>query len=112
MIVTEFYTKGEDSGMPNPSGAGWIVPTQADRGWFYQNLVLGLLESGGSVGAHWFQYMDSNPAATNSDPSNIDSNKGVVNIQYARYDPLLDRMKLLNDDLYAIIGSMHDRGAP
>jgi hypothetical protein len=36
-IITEYYTKGEDSGMPNQSGAGWIVRTQKDRGLFYQN---------------------------------------------------------------------------
>ena len=36
-IITEWYTKGEDSGLPNNTGAGWNVPTQQDRGYFYQN---------------------------------------------------------------------------
>jgi hypothetical protein len=39
-LVTEWYTKGEDSGYPNTSGAGWNCPTQRDRGWFYQNFTL------------------------------------------------------------------------
>jgi hypothetical protein len=43
-IITEYYTKGEDSGMPNQSGAGWIVRTHRDRGVFYQNYHLSLLE--------------------------------------------------------------------
>lgn len=51
-IITEFYTKGEDSGLPNNTGAGWNVRTQADRGWFYQNFVTELLRSGNCVGWH------------------------------------------------------------
>ena len=41
-IVTEYYTKGEDSGLSNQSGAGWIVKTQQDRGLFYQNFCLAI----------------------------------------------------------------------
>ena len=33
-IITEWYTKGEDSGLPNKTGAGWNVPTQAGPGLF------------------------------------------------------------------------------
>jgi len=40
-MVTEFYTKGLDSGMGNTTGAGWVVKTQSDRGLFYQNFVNG-----------------------------------------------------------------------
>ena len=43
IIITEWYAKGMDSGLPNRSGAGWIVKTQADRGRFYQNFTLGLV---------------------------------------------------------------------
>lgn len=31
-IITEFYTKAEDSGLTNVTGAGWKVRTQKDRG--------------------------------------------------------------------------------
>ena len=69
-MITEFYTKGMDSGAANTSGAGWCVPTQQDRGFFYQNFTLALLESKGCVGWHWFRYMDNDPADLTADPSN------------------------------------------
>lgn len=102
MMITEFYTKGMDSGYPNNSGAGWIVETQRDRGLFYQHYVLGLLESKSCVGWHWFKYMDNDPADLRTDPSNRDSNKGIVTIRYEKYLPLLDAMKALNKDIYAV----------
>jgi len=102
-IVTEYYTKGEDSGMPNQSGAGWIVRTQKDRGLFYQNYNLALLESKNCVGWHYFKYQDNDPTATGVDPSNIDANKGIVNNYYQIWDPMMDEMKELNTQVYEII---------
>jgi hypothetical protein len=101
-MITEWYVKGADAGYANWSGAGWIVPTQQDRGAFYQHYVLGLIESGSCVGWHWFKYMDNDPADLITDPSNRDSNKGIVNIRYEEYTPLLEAMKALNDRAYAI----------
>lgn len=95
VIITEFYVKGEDSGMPNNTGAGWVVRTQNDRGLFYQNFILALLESKVCVGWHWFKYADNDPDS-NPDPSNIDSNKGIVSNRYEPYDDLLDDMLLIN----------------
>lgn len=102
-IVTEWYTKGEDSGMPNYSGAGWIVKTQNDRGLFYQDFTLALLESGSCVGFHWFKYQDNDPTDTHADPSNTDANKGVVNNQYKVYEPLVSKMHELNTNIYSLI---------
>jgi hypothetical protein len=102
-IVTEYYTKGEDSGMGNSSGAGWIVRTQEDRGLFYQNYTLALLESKNCVGWHYFKYMDNDPTAKGVDPSNIDANKGIVNADYKPWTPLLDRMKELNAQVYTLV---------
>lgn len=99
-MVTEFYTKGEDSGLGNFSGAGWVVPTQSDRGWVYQNYTLGLLESKCCVGWHWFKYMDNDPTYTNVDPSNVDGNKGIVKINYDPYSDMLEKMKVLNERVY------------
>jgi len=101
-LVTEWYTKGEDSGFPNTSGAGWNVPTQRDRGWFYQNFTLALLESKNCVGWHWFKYLDNDPEDLTTDPSNRDSNKGLVNLRYEPYADLLASMKSLNANLYAL----------
>ena len=100
VLITEWYVKGEDSGMPNTSGAGWIVKTQADRGKFYQNFALGLLESKSCVGFHWFKYRDNDPDDPNADPSNKDSNKGIQNGDYQLYTDLVEKMKEMNDEVY------------
>ncbi len=102
-IITEFYAKGHDSGLANNSGAGWLVPTQKDRGRFYQHFTIGLLESKSCVGWHWFKYRDNNPEDLSTDPSNRDSNKGIINYQYKPYIKLLEDMKKLNNEVYAII---------
>ncbi|MBN1417798.1 MAG: hypothetical protein JXP34_03425, partial [Planctomycetes bacterium] len=109
IIITEWYAKGEDSGLANTSGAGWVVRTQRDRGWFYQNFVLGLLESKVCVGWHWFKYADNDPADTRADPSNRDANKGIVTSRYVPYAPLLDAMAELNDRAYSL-AEFFDRG--
>jgi len=79
------------------------VKTQRDRGLFYQNFVLSLLESKQCVGWHWFKYIDNDPADTKADPSNQDSNKGIVSNRYEPYRPLLDLMKDLNVRAYTLV---------
>jgi hypothetical protein len=105
-IITEYYTKGEDSGMPNQSGAGWIVRTQQDRGLFYQNYNLALLESKNCVGWHYFKYQDNDPEAKGVDPSNVDANKGIVSNRYVQWEPMVEKMKELNLQVYDIIEHM------
>jgi hypothetical protein len=102
-LITEFYVKGMDSGMANTSGAGWVVKTQADRGAFYQNFALALLESKTCVGWHWFKYMDNDPSNTKTDASNRDSNKGILDARFNPYPPLLEAMSKLNHRLYPLI---------
>ena len=102
-FITEFYTKGQDSGMGNISGAGWLVKTQKDRGIHYQNFCLQLLKAKNCVGWHWFRYQDNDPADTTSDPSNSDSNKGLVNTTYNLYSDLADQMKMLNQNKYSLV---------
>jgi hypothetical protein len=102
IMITEFYVKGEDSGLPNTTGAGWIVPTQADRGRFYQHYVLGLLESRSCVGWHWFKYQDNDPDAKGAELSNIDSNKGIVDIRYGPYREFVELMKAVNREVYPL----------
>lgn len=104
LIVTEFYAKGMDvDGLSNESGAGWCVPTQEDRGLFYQNFTLDLLETKVCVGWHWFRYQDNDPGNTKVDASNLNANKGIVNNEYEAYGPLLNRMKELNAGVYSLI---------
>jgi len=102
-IITEYYTKGEDSGMPNQSGAGWIVRTQADRGLFYQNYNLALIESKNCIGWHYFKYQDNDPDAKGVDPSNTDANKGIVNNYYEVWQPMMEKMKELNSQVYNLV---------
>ncbi len=102
-LITEWYAKGMDSGFPNTTGAGWVVKTQADRGLFYQNFALGLLESPGCVGWHWFKYQDNDPNDSKAGASNIDSNKGIVNLRFEPYKPLTNAMRELNAQIYSLV---------
>ncbi|WP_304064415.1 hypothetical protein [Pedobacter glucosidilyticus] len=102
-MITEFYTKGVDTGFPNLSGAGWQVRNQEDRGKAYQNFCLGLLESKNCVGWHWFKYQDNDPDNKKATGSNTDSNKGIVDNDYQFYTPLSNKMKQLNMNRYRLI---------
>lgn len=103
-LVTEFYTKGVDSGLRNTTGAGWQVRTQEDRGLFYENFTNGLIALRSCVGWHWFTYMDNDPTDLKTDRSNRDSNKGVVRWDFSRYEPLLAHMRALNAQVYNLTG--------
>jgi len=76
--------------MPNRTGAGWLVHTQDDRGIFYENFVLTLLESKSCVGWQWFKYQDNDPDDPHAESSNKDSNKGIVDRYYKAYTSLLN----------------------
>lgn len=102
LMITEFYVKGEDSSLPNETGAGWNVQTQTDRGYFYQNFVNELIKSKVCVGWHWFTYRDNDPEDLTTDPSNRDSNKGIVTWDLVYYTALTGQMKLFNDNVYEL----------
>lgn len=102
-FITEFYTKAEETGMSNLSGAGWIVKTQAERGIHYQNFCIKLLQAKNCVGWHWFRYQDNDPSDATADASNKDSNKGIVDTEYKSYRELAESMKQLNDNKYSLI---------
>ncbi|MBI4977023.1 MAG: LamG domain-containing protein [Spirochaetes bacterium] len=103
IIISEWYAKGDDMGFPNTTGAGWLVKTQTDRGLYYQHYLLGLLESKTCVGSHWFKYMDNDTNDMNAEPSNRDSNKGIVQVTFEPYTTVLDRMRELNREIYPLI---------
>jgi hypothetical protein len=111
VMITEWYTKGDDTPLKNSTGAGWIVPTQNDRGLFYENYTLALLESKTVVGWHWFKYMDNDPEDLSTDPSNRDSNKGLVTIRYEPYTALMQHMSRLNRNVYALADYFDSRKA-
>ena len=112
VLISEWYVKGEDSGMANNTGGGWVVHTQKDRGLFYQNFTLALLESKVCVGWHWFKYADNDPTDPSADPSNIDSNKGVVSNRYDPYNDLLDAAKRINERAHRLTDYFDGRMVP
>jgi hypothetical protein len=108
-MVTEFYAKGVDSGMPNRAGFGLTVRTQADRGTYYQGVALSMLQTRNAVGISWLSLMDNNLTNTRADPSNTDANKGLMPVTYPLtqadnpYRPLTDRIQDINYNLYELI---------
>ena len=102
-IISEFYTKGMDAGLANTTGAGYTVHTQSDRGYAYQDFCLALLESKNCVGWHYFKYQDNDPTAKGVDPSNVDSNKGIVDNDYNPYTAFMDKMQQFNQQVYSLI---------
>lgn len=96
-MMTEWYVKGEDSGLANEYGAGWIVGTQEERGLFYQNYTLALLESPNCIGWHWFRYQDESVI-----DSPRSSNKGLVDYDFQPYYDALNEMKEVNDQVYSL----------
>ncbi len=118
--VTEFYTKAvENDGsfddpndpLKNTRGAGWVVRTQQDRGDFYENFTLRLIESKNFVGWEWHQYLDDDDSpeviyeadgVTWRDQSNIDANKGIVNNWHEPYEELCASMAQINLNSYRL----------
>lgn len=98
-LVTEFYTKGQDSDLNNLSGAGFTVPTQNDRAYAYQHFTLGLLEAKNCVGWHWFKYQDDD----GTDNTNKPANKGVYDNKYEMYPYLAKFMQEVNYNVYNLI---------
>lgn len=101
-MVTEFYAKGMDSGLPNITGAGWTVPTQEDRARFYQHFTMALIESRNCIGWQWLNYQDNDPENKTAELSNLDANKGIVNIRYEPYEPLVKGMTAINTRVYEL----------
>jgi len=100
-LVTEYYAKGEGSEVGNASGASWVVKTQKDRGLFYQNFNLALIESKNCVGWHYFIYQDNELNKITSSDTN--GNKGIVNEQYVEWKPMMEKMKEFNTQVYSLI---------
>jgi hypothetical protein len=118
-LITEWYAKGADApGLANTSGAGWLVRTQKDRGHYYQNFALGLLRNKACVGWQWFKYQDNDPEDGSTDPSNRDSNKGILDLRYSPYVDLVAAMRDLNVEAYSLVEFLDGkpvsglRGAP
>lgn len=99
-IVTEFYVKGADANYKgraysNTDGGGWLVRTQRNRGEFYQNFCLRLLETRNCAGWMHFEYNDGYGGTA-------DSNKGLVSVEYTPYADYLNLARELHTNLYPL----------
>ena len=70
------------------------------------------MESKVCVGWHWFKYADNDPTDLSADPSNIDSNKGVVSNRYDPYNDLLTAAKRINERAHRLADYFDGRMVP
>ena len=73
-------------------GAGWRVDSQESRGAFHHNFVTSMVNSGNTVGWHWFKYQDDEKG-----------NKGVLSADGVLFSDLLETMRDLNTSIYPYI---------
>jgi hypothetical protein len=92
-IVSEWYAQSLKKPDTDASGAGFRVKTDADRGLFYQNLVLGLLENTGCVGWHWFKYGGDGDGF----------HKGIVSREYEPHTDILKLMGEINRQVHPLV---------
>ncbi len=102
-LISEFYIKASSTGKDNKDGAGDLVTTQKERGYWYQNFTLKLLESRGCVGWHWHRFADQESGTSGS-------NKGFFTYDYKPYTDLTTLATSLNNVVYDLI-DFYD-GAP
>lgn len=91
------FVSYQGTGYANTEGGGWLVHTQKNRGEFYQNFCLRLLETRNCVGWVHFEYNDG------YDSNGKASNKGVVSIEYEPYESFLSQMRQLNLSVHSLI---------
>jgi agarase len=98
IIVTEWGIRGDDSGLPNTFGAGFVVDTQFERSdfyrfsadWFLDRTANGL---GFVAGWHWFMYIDEPPTGRFDGE---DCNYGVVTLRDEKYRFVWEAMATVN----------------
>ena len=111
IMITEFYAKGADAigsdgkPFPNTHGAGWTCINQKERGYFYQNFTLRLLEAKNCIGWLYFQYIDNDPTDETVEEGQKYSNKGIVNSDLDRevYKDYHSQIAQINKNKYALV---------
>lgn len=95
-LVGEFYAMKVTSKKTDADGAGFRVLKHEEAGEFYHTYTAALLKKHPNcVGWHWFKYADDFD----------DYQKGVVSRYGVVHQPLVDAMKVLNDQAYSIRGT-------
>jgi hypothetical protein len=101
-LISEWYAQALGNGQVEATGAGFRVKSQRDRGLFYQNLALGLLEHPACVGWHWFKYGGDGPGYA----------KGIVDTAYNPHTEFLGLIQQLNEQLYPLAAFLAARSKP
>ena len=94
-LVGEFYAMKIPNKRTNEpdEGAGFRVLKYEEAGEFYHTYTAALLKNHPNcVGWHWFKYADATE----------DYQKGIVGTKGEVHQPLVDAMKVLNDQAYSI----------
>lgn len=91
-VISEWYAKSVAGADTVTGGAGFRVQCDRDRGLFYHNFTLGLLQHPGCVGWHWFKY-----AAREQN-----THHGLVDDVFEPYTDLLEAMRELNQQVYPL----------
>ena len=107
MINAEWYCKGrdactEETQLTNMSGVGYQAMTQKERGYYFQNFVLNMLESKVFVGWQWFRYTDNLADDRENTFADYNANKGVYTRDYKPWTELLGQMKMINRNIYGL----------
>ena len=112
VIITEWYVRGmdiweKDNRIETTTGAGMNVRTQEDRGKFYQNFALALMESKNCVGFDWFYMQDTSPDDTQVSNG---GNKGILDGDGNEYTDFTKYIRELNNQKYNLIKFFDERG--
>uniref|UniRef100_UPI003564B93F hypothetical protein n=1 Tax=Pontiella sp. TaxID=2837462 RepID=UPI003564B93F len=94
-FISEFYAMKVESENTVPEGVGYRVLNHGDAAAFYHTHTVPLLKKVPScVGWHWFKYADDTP----------EWQKGIVSNDGKVHQTLVEGMKIVNDQVYALRG--------
>ncbi len=110
IIITEFYAKASEGDptypvtLPNTlSTTSPLVATQAERGKFYQNYCLRLLECRSVAGWYWFMYIEATPGDGTSTYMNDNTNNtGLYSNNHNLYTDFAKYVSELNGNAYSL----------
>lgn len=104
IMITEWYSKADDSGLDNRQGAGFSVASQSERALHYENFTIALLRNKNVVGWHWFKYSDDQEkiGAMHGNQPFTACNKGVISLNLTPWQVLLDSMNKINTRAYQL----------
>ena len=102
VIVSEWSFAGMDTECPNKHGAGYKVPTQADRAAAARLMVESMLREPTVVGTIHFRWVDMPPLGRWTLTGGEDSNYGLVNNDDKPYELLTQAFADVHANLYAL----------